>query len=907
MASNKNNQDEKLERQPAIFEEVLDAEIAYFNPKASHKEYTGAKCEDGTHACDSEYAATVVARAHAEKLSGIAFSGGGIRSATFNLGVLQALARFNLLTEFNYLSTVSGGGYIGSWLAAWIKREDQNRCDCGNPEESGAEDGLEYVSAELAAAAGEGPERKRHGAMQPDPSPIHHLREYSNYLTPHRGALSTDAWALGAVYTRNLIMTLGVLLGTVTAIVLLAQAYASGFGQIVMAMMSPTQHGFWTWPYILFTLLMSSTAMLLGIELSPRRTASAQSSVLAYVAVALSLAAAAMGSLWLATLNLSVDKFSELVMAALPLMFSIMVFGFGGRWFGNHGVFGDARPGDREADKRALPWLIIGGILSLLTLVVLWQWAAPWISGWSDGLSMLANLHIVVWGVPVVVAIFGIAAAVFVGFAGAALKELEREWLARFFAALAKWTFLYTLLMALVVYSFCLVQQLPEVTTASFGGYLKPGLSGLWAMVSAAGAYFARSTPSGPSGIARRLRRALVVIAPSVFILGLLVITVWVTTHAMYAMVISLVNAAWFSAWPFFDTITHSSADPSPGGLLATSGYWMVAGVAGLALFMVTIFWSRRVGVNDFSIHALYGNRLIRAYLGASNLHRHAHPFTGFAHADNSLRMAELIKNKNKDEDKGTHYGPYLIINAAINLVAGRRLAWQQRKAASFTFTPQFCGYEFCDANNDTQAADGHRTGGYARSEFYGGEGGVSLGKAMTISGAAASPNMGYHSSPALGLLMATFNVRLGWWLPNTAMSDTGLLRQRGPRMGLMYLIMEALGLTDARKDYVYLSDGGHFENLGIYELVRRRCRLVIACDAEADPDLTFSGLGNAIEKCRTDLGVPINIDVGQIRRGLDTGKSRWHCAVGCIRYSEADPGNHDGALLYIKGITDRR
>src|SRR5437763_12149177 len=63
-----------------------------------------------------------IARAHRKQLVGLAFSGGGIRSATFNLGVLQALAQMRLLARFDYLSTVSGGGYIGSWLMAWIKR-----------------------------------------------------------------------------------------------------------------------------------------------------------------------------------------------------------------------------------------------------------------------------------------------------------------------------------------------------------------------------------------------------------------------------------------------------------------------------------------------------------------------------------------------------------------------------------------------------------------------------------------------------------------------------------------------------------------------------------------------------------------------------------------------------------------
>ena len=54
--------------------------------------------------------------------SALCISGGGIRSATFALGALQSMADHGFLTEFDYLSTVSGGGYIGSWLTAWIQR-----------------------------------------------------------------------------------------------------------------------------------------------------------------------------------------------------------------------------------------------------------------------------------------------------------------------------------------------------------------------------------------------------------------------------------------------------------------------------------------------------------------------------------------------------------------------------------------------------------------------------------------------------------------------------------------------------------------------------------------------------------------------------------------------------------------
>ena len=113
-------------------------------------------------------------------------------------------------------------------------------------------------------------------------------------------------------------------------------------------------------------------------------------------------------------------------------------------------------------------------------------------------------------------------------------------------------------------------------------------------------------------------------------------------------------------------------------------------------------------------------------------------------------------------------------------------------------------------------------------------------------------------------------------------------------------LFKELLGRTDRRSNFVYLSDGGHFENLGIYELVRRECRFIVACDGDADPDYQFFDLGSMIRKCRTDLGVPIEIDVSPIKR-QDNGYSRWHCAIGRIGYDALDPRAVPGILVYIK------
>jgi len=112
-----------------------------------------------------------VERGDAAGLAGLAFSGGGIRSATFNLGVLQTLGQLGLLRTFDYLSTVSGGGYIGSWLHAWIHHS-------GAPDAT--EPGVDHVERCLSPVASPDPQDERVG-------PIRFLRRYSSYLTPRTG------------------------------------------------------------------------------------------------------------------------------------------------------------------------------------------------------------------------------------------------------------------------------------------------------------------------------------------------------------------------------------------------------------------------------------------------------------------------------------------------------------------------------------------------------------------------------------------------------------------------------------------------------------------------------------------------------------------------------------------------
>ena len=169
----------------------------------------------------------------------------------------------------------------------------------------------------------------------------------------------------------------------------------------------------------------------------------------------------------------------------------------------------------------------------------------------------------------------------------------------------------------------------------------------------------------------------------------------------------------------------------------------------------------------------------------------------------------------------------------------------------------------------------------------------------MGISGAAASPNMGSYSSAPVAFLMTLFDVRLGQWLGNPRNPKTW--QRATPRFGLTYLLNELFAGTDDEAAYVYLSDGGHFENMGLYELVKRRCGLIIVCDAEADDCYGFTGLGNAIRKCRIDLGIDIELNVSDIVPPELGKPSKKHCAIGTIHYEAVDKSAPTGTIIYFK------
>jgi len=843
-SQNGNPAQESSGDRPATFGEVLKKELSAIQAGRAlrRREKTGKPTESPA----AKQGQDSLKRADEMGLVGLAFSGGGIRSATFNLGVLQGLARLKLLDRFDYLSTVSGGGYIGSWLAAWIHRGGS----------------LKTVEEKLNPHEPEQPCKK-------EAPEIRFLRDYSNYLTPRLGLFSADTWTLVAIYLRNLLLNLLILaaaLGTVllfprivvelvqlnldrqqvSASVLLTAWEISGLGWTLQA-----------WPLLLFTVLLLSLAVsrifanLRKIGLKQEKDGSTQRAVQIGVVIPL-LLSAWLGSLWLwlQTQPSGPRTRWPYWVGATVIYLALWVIAL---WRASRGV-----DSWRPRSKKGVGWAIlvgstlisgvVGGLL-LTSLADALHAADGWVS--ADG----AVGHVVVLGPLLMVLLFKLVVVVHIGLMGVEFPTQMREWWGR----LGGWMFIYSLGWLAVFGISLYAPLLREVKWGPLAATISGGLSFLYGLGGAlAGHSAATGKRESPHWIEWAIKGA-----PLVFVLGSLLLL-----SLGLDMLLGL------------------------GGATAATRFWFEVHLL-LFLITVAVLLAWRVDINEFSMHLLYRNRLTRCYLGASRgQERSPNPFTGFDPNDDVL-LSKLSPSEKGEEPEG-YTGPYPIVNGTLNLTGGKHLAWQQRKGASFVFTPEYCGYEF-PVKHSKKPTEGYRpTSSYAYPE------GPYLGTAVAVSGAAASPNMGYHSSAALAFLMTVFNVRLGWWVGNPGKRDNAW-RKSGPLFGLRYLLKELFGTVDEESSFLYLSDGGHFENLAIYELVRRHCTLIVACDSESDPKMEFGGLGNAIEKCRTDFGVDIEVDTEQLERDTETGYSKWHCVVGKIRYDRVCQGAPVGTLIYLK------
>ncbi len=272
---------------------------------------------------------------------------------------------------------------------------------------------------------------------------------------------------------------------------------------------------------------------------------------------------------------------------------------------------------------------------------------------------------------------------------------------------------------------------------------------------------------------------------------------------------------------------------------------------------------------NSNSLHGFYRDRLSKLYVFLIK--------KGKVIANDRQKMSDL-------RSEGST-APYHLINAALNMQGSAEPGLRGRQADFFVMSKRYCGGEhtgYC-RTTDLERRDKH----------------FNLGTAMAISGAAAAPNMGTTTVKPLVFLMTLLNVRLNYWLPNPKRVQQKALRtRRWPGVG--YVLREAMGWVHHKTPFVNVSDGGHLENLGVYELLRRRCELIIAIDGSADPTMSFGSLMTLQRYAKIDLGVDLEMDLQPLHKDSD-GRTSSHFCSFKIRYSGTDEEQQSGLLIYVK------
>lgn len=704
-----------------------------------------------------------------DNLIGLAFSGGGIRSATLNLGILQGFAKHAVLSRFDYLSTVSGGGYIGAWFSSLIKN---------------SEGGLSEVEHKLASASLE--PSKKHNVHRS----IEWLRAYSNYLTPKVGLLTTDTLTAFAQWLTNTIINQLLI-----------------FSMLIVTMMATI--------HLSHSVFCSDPVSSLKISWDKVIDLSLENTRSTYGLFGLLFIASSLVCSMLLSMSKKVSNFTK----------------FHPVWIFSVGVIG---------------LILFFWNINYQEMISLYEFRTV-----PD--SPFVPNPVVGFGVPI--ASFGISLFIIllIGLFGQFAGQARLEWWHRIGAINIKFVIFWVGLFSFSVY---LPYQIDELVKENKTLQLYEYWTGAFAwLFSFASAKFGQSTVTSSSKSDSWIRvfaKFIPYIAVAVILLcmGFL-------SYKLYQSRVSI--------WCFVLIV-----------------------IAGNFLF----------SINLFSLHHYYRNRLTRCYLGAiKNIHRKADRFTGFDENDD-IYHASLAEQR-----------PLHIINTALNISDGSNLAWQQRKASNFMFSPLYCGFKLKEEEV------------YYPTNQYSQKKGPKIGSLIATSGAAASPNMGYHTNPVMGLIMTLFNARLGRWFGNPLhinylnrlMHLFGCKSQlnnpekrKSPVWNAYYLVKELFTDTDSQSGYLYLSDGGHFENLGIYELVRRRCKLIVAVDGGEDGQYQFEDLGNAIRKCKVDFGITINISIDELLPMHDCKYGSFKCgsshfAIGTIDYLGDGKAENLGYLVYLK------
>lgn len=834
-----------------------------------------------------------------DQVIGVALSGGGIRSATFCLGVFQALAELRRLSRIDYLSTVSGGGYFGTFLGRLYRRDEVEND--------------EQVRAMLDPTA---PPGASGGKL---PNVVAWLRENGRYLSPNGAG---DLLIGAAIMLRNWITIQVVLLSFVLLVMLVAQLPRVALEVNWCPALVMCQADGWLW-----------------------------------------------WSPWLYVPGLTVAFW------ATPLAWA---FWLTGRW----------------RNRSVLEWPIWGVVLTAVVAVgvMIPEWAAGfWWVGVGTLLTIAATL--VAWVCARGKARRGEKDIAFPSEDTRRVYEVDRQ--RNFLSTQLK----FALVATAGLLAFALVDSLGQTLyllghrpESSLFSYLGSAL-GVMASAVAFVQRIATALAGKANGGRMRLPVAAVVTAAALAVTLLLLVSLSVVAHAVLWRLQAPVGApgiTWTTPTPARAVVNVRIPEGRDGAVTATaevpvrqprpacapcrgSGDLLYLGIVCAILFAFGFAFGRCWPfINQSSLHSMYSARLTRAYLGASNPRRRRL---------GNERITEVVPGDNIDpsdywpgpDERGVRSRPLHLINVTVNeTVDGRsNVQRQDRKGTGLAIGP--CAFSVgirhhAVFRSHAVLAAARRGDGevtvfpkaaepsapiyqvFAGDRWAGGEA-LSVGAWTGISGAAFSTGLGARTSLGLSLLCGLTNVRLGYWWKSGAdpAKRPGRLRRSSflERMFPVqsFLLSEFLSrFYGTTRWHWYLSDGGHFENMGGYELIRRRLERIVLVDAEADPEYTFDGLANLVRKARVDFGAEIEFlredelndeipapyrrlfgTLAQLRRGkwneepvlerlprpperrrlsveepIDQGRhSLAHAALARVSFID-DPG-WEGWLLYLK------
>jgi hypothetical protein len=647
--------------------------------------------------------------------SALCLSGGGMRSASFCIGFLRGFRE--LLTQFDYLSTVSGGGYAGTWLSTLL-RDPAKRAT------------LQTIF-----------DQKRNS------DEIWHLRRSSDLLET-RSWFSTAAVRLVSSYLRSLTIWWLLFIPLIVALAFVPWILAFVERGLEFSMVGQTLAA------IALVGLGGVSIVRLEHLLCSRRSHSGvlRGPVEVVIAGALLLASIVEGGwrmsfrVWAGPL---VPEFVPnlvfwLTMSVLIAAASVPI----------HYTWGHGK-------RRPVRFTVVG----LLSLSFCWA-----LAGLVRQLLPASLPQVLPVTLPLIAAGAWLAGAIVVGAHGWRFSDMDRERASEMTGTVGT--------IGLIAIAASALTLATHWILATLSGQLQPIIGGatLGGLITAYLGFRSRIGQRTPRDW-RKYFAYLAVLVAVLFGLALWLLASWF----------------WIAVAPDLPRVLIQSF-PTFGVLWTPLGIFIV-------LFGFALLWSRKVGANAFSLNGLYRVRLVRAFASATR-RPSKKPIPRRPRPDLTLGP----KSK-------TVIRPLHLVNAVVNDASVR-----DRQAESFTLSILHCG---------------SKVTGYCATSTYGRA--LTMGRAMAISGAAANPSMGYFSSRPVSWLMGFFNLRLGWWLGNPRFQTKR--GQAEPPWALTPYLEELLGTSGGDSEYINLSDGGHFENLGLYEAIRRECRYIVAVDASHDPD----------------------------------------------------------------------